>query len=74
MGRVDQVLVGPDIRNYDVYAFVLYPSVKIFKLIITVRERVLAYVCQREGLGAEAPPVTWWNPIQVLSSEDILRL
>ena len=26
LGSVDRVVVGPEIRNYDVYAFVFYPS------------------------------------------------
>ena len=61
-GSVDRVAVGPEIRNYDLYAFVFYPSVDVFKVMFTARERVEALVHQRAGLNAEGSAGYWVKP------------
>ncbi len=62
LGTVDRVVVGPEIRNYDVYAFVFYPSVDVFEVMFTARERVQAQVHQRAGLNAEGSAGYWVKP------------
>jgi hypothetical protein len=62
LGGVDRVVVGPRIRNYDVYAFVFYPSVDVFEVMFTARERVEAQVHQRAGLNAESSAGYWVKP------------
>ena len=62
LGAVDRVVVGPEIRNYDVYAFVFYPSVDIFEVMFTAKERVEAQVHQRAGLNAERSAGYWVKP------------
>lgn len=62
LGGVDRVVVGPAIRNYDVYAFVFYPSVDVFEVMFTARERVEAQVYQRAGLNAEGSAGYWVKP------------
>ncbi len=64
LGTVDRVVVGPQIRNYDVYAFVFYPSVDVFEAMFTARERVEAQVHQRAGLNAEGSAGYWVKPYQ----------
>ena len=62
LGSVRRVVVGPDIRNYDVYAFVFYPSVDVFEVMFTARERVDAQVHQRAGLSGERSAGYWVKP------------
>ena len=62
MGAVDRVVVGPRIRNYDVYAFVFYPSVDVFEVMFTAKDRVAAQVHQRAGLNAEGSAGYWVKP------------
>ena len=62
LGAVDRVVVGPEIRNYDVYAFVFYPSVDVFEIMFTAKERVEAQVHQRAGLNAERSAGYWVKP------------
>ncbi len=62
LGAVDRVVVGPEIRNYDVYAFVFYPSVDVFEVMFTASERVEAQVHQRAGLNAERSAGYWVKP------------
>ena len=62
MGTVDRVVVGPAIRNYDVYAFVFYPSVDVFEAMFTARARVEAQVHQRAGLNAGGSAGYWVKP------------
>ena len=62
LGAVDRVVVGPEIRNYDVYAFVFYPSVDVFEFMFTAKERVEAQVHQRAGLNAERSAGYWVRP------------
>ena len=62
MGAVDRVVVGPRIRNYDVYAFVFYPSVDRFEVMFTAKDRVEAQVHQRAGLNAEGSAGYWVKP------------
>ena len=62
LGTVDRVVIGPQIRNYDVYAFVFYPSVDVFEVMFTARERVEAQVHQRAGLSAEGSAGYWVKP------------
>jgi len=62
LGSVDRVVVGPEIRNYDVYAFVFYPSVDVFEVMFTARERVEAQVYQRAGLSDEGSAGYWVKP------------
>ena len=62
LGAVDRVVVGPRIRNYDVYAFVFYPSVAVFEVMFTAQERVDAIVYQRAGLNAEGSAGYWVKP------------
>ena len=62
LGAVDRVVVGPEIRNYDKYAFVFYPSVDVFEVMFTARERVEAQVHQRAGLNAERSAGYWVKP------------
>ena len=62
LGSVERVVVGPEIRNYDVYAFVFYPSVDVFEVMFTARERVEALVHQRAGLNAEGSAGYWVKP------------
>ena len=62
LGAVDRVVVGPEIRNYDVYAFVFYPSVDVFEVMFTAKERVEAQVHQRAGLNAERSAGYWVKP------------
>ena len=61
LGGVDRVVVGPDIRRYDVYAFVFYPSVDVFEVMFTAKERVAAQVYQRAGLS-DASAGYWVKP------------
>lgn len=62
VGSVDRVVVGPQVRNYDVYAFVFYPSVDVFEVMFTARARVEALVHQRAGLNAEGSAGYWVKP------------
>ena len=62
LGAVDRVVVGPEVRNYDVYAFVFYPSVDVFEVMFTAKERVEAQVHQRAGLNAERSAGYWVKP------------
>lgn len=62
MGTVDRVVVGPEIRNYDVYAFVFYPSVDVFEVMFTARDRVAALVHQRAGLNDAGSAGYWVKP------------
>ena len=62
LGTVDRVVVGPEIRNYDVYAFVSYPSVDVFEVMFTAKERVEVQVHQRAGLNARASAGYWVKP------------
>ena len=62
MGAVDRVVVGPRIRNYDVYAFVFYPSVDVFEVMFTAKDRVEAQVHQRAGLNVEGSAGYWVKP------------
>lgn len=62
LGAVDRVVVGPEIRNYDVYAFVFYPSVDVFEVMFRASERVEAQVHQRAGLNAERSAGYWVKP------------
>ncbi len=62
MGAVDRVTVGPRIRHYDVYAFVFYPSVDVFEVMFTAKDRVAAQVHQRAGLNAEGSAGYWVKP------------
>ncbi len=62
LGAVDRVVVGPQIRNYDVYAFVFYPSVDVFEIMFTARERVEAQIYQRAGLNADGSAGYWVKP------------
>ena len=62
LGSVDHVVVGPEIRNYDVYAFVFYPSVEVFEVMFTAEERVKAQVYQRAGLSDERSAGYWVKP------------
>ena len=62
LGAVDRVVVGPRTRNYDVYAFVFYPSVDVFEVMFTAKDRVAAQVHQRAGLNAEGSAGYWVKP------------
>ena len=62
VGAVDRVVVGPQIRNYDVYAFVFYPSVDVFEVMFTAKERVEAQVYQRAGLSTHGSAGYWVKP------------
>lgn len=65
LGAVDRVVVGPPTRNYDVYAFVFYPSVDVFEVMFTAKERVEALVYQRAGLNAVGSAGYWVKPYAV---------
>ncbi len=69
LGTVDRVVVGPMIRNYDVYAFVFYPSVDVFEVMFTARERVEAQVHQRAGLSDEGSAGYWVKPYPEFTPE-----
>jgi len=62
LGEVDDVKVGPQIRNHDVYAFVYYPSVDVLEVMFTAKERVDAQAHQRAGLSAEGSAGYWVKP------------
>ena len=62
LGSVENVVAGPSLRHYDVYAFVFYPSVDIFEVMFTAKERVEAQVYQRAGLSAERSAGYWVKP------------
>ena len=62
LGSVDRVVVGPEIRNYYVYAFVLYSSVDVFEVMFTAKELVDAQVHQRAGLNSERSAGCWLKP------------
>ena len=70
LGSVDRVVVGPQVRNYDVYAFVSYPSVDVFEVMFTARERVEALVYQRAGLNAEGSAGYWVKPYAEFTGRD----
>ncbi len=69
LGAVDRVVVGPQIRNYDMYAFVFYPSVDVFEVMFSARERVEAQVHQRAGLSDEGSAGYWVKPYQEFTPE-----
>ncbi len=62
LGSVENVVKGPTLRHYDVYAFVFYPSVDIFEVMFTAKERVDAQVYQRAGLSGEQSAGYWVKP------------
>ena len=69
LGSVDDVVEGPAIRQYDVYAFVFYPSVDVFEVMFTAKERVEAQVYQRAGLSDESAGY-WIKPYTAFAPTD----
>ena len=64
VGTVDDVVVGPEARNYDEYGFAFYPSVDAFEVVFTARERIDARVNRDAALRADGSAGYWAKPYE----------
>lgn len=61
-GDISEVAVGPNIRKYDGYTFVHYPTVDAFEQMFTAKDRIDARVYQEAALSPTASAGYWGKP------------